>query len=164
MSLTISKIKVQKIKCKRWIFKPKFSRWLNVSLFPIPVNCISDFRFPGWGAGTSIFSLREISRSARMRDSEPSIHQAAMPGLSGWITPERRILASTSARSIRNLRSCMQCSSLYEVIVVPLHISCFTFAPCTTIYDSNSIFFCFYRNRNFFINFYENNWIFWFAY
>lgn len=132
---------------------------------PIPVNCISDFRFPGWGAGTSIFSLREISRSARMRDSEPSIRQAAMPGLSGWITPERRILASTSARSIRNLRSCMQCSSLYEVIVVPLHISCFTFAPRTIIYDSNSTFFVFIEIlRLFYENFYENNWIFWFDY
>jgi len=118
-----SKDSIKKIRMRYEILRPQ-----NVS-FILHLTCTFDLRFPGWEAETSISSLREIFRSARMRDSDLSTPQAAMPGLSGWITPERRILASTSARSIRSRRSCMQCSSLCEVIVVPLHISSFTFAP-----------------------------------
>lgn len=91
-----------------------------------------------------------ICSSAQIRDSDFSTRQAATPGLSGWMTPERRILASTSARSIRNRRSCMQCGSLCEVIVAPLHISYFTYAPHTTIYDRDSTF-------SFFLLFYSKS-------
>lgn len=94
-----------------------------------------DIRFPGWGARTCTSSRQGIISSARTRDSGLSTRQVATPGLSGWTTPGRRIPASTSARSIRSRRSCMQCSSRCEVIVVPL---------CVSRFAVFLIHFCFY--------------------